>query len=138
MLYDYRQLKLIIIIIRYYSLFFFIKLIGFSLFLENVNTKQTVKIMQLIFTVGGSTRGSLVVLPEKLPVSQEGVHHAAVNDAENQPYQHGRYVLGQNTREALFRSILITPSQCRAGISNQQVQGVGGGGVELPHLLFKI
>lgn len=29
-------------------------------------------------------------------MSLEGVHHAAIDDTEDQPHQHGHYVLGQN------------------------------------------
>lgn len=75
-----------------------------------------------------------------LPVPEEGVHHAAVNDAEGQPHQHGHYVLGESIREAVFRHSHSAPCQRRAGITCQQFQrAAGGGGVKHhQHLQFTI
>lgn len=37
-----------------------------------------------------------------VPVLEEGVDHAAVDDAEDQPHQHGHHVLGESITKAVF------------------------------------
>lgn len=66
------------------------------------------------------------------------MHHAAVDDAEGQPHQHGHYVLGESISEAVFRHCHNATSQYRAAITRQQVQRAGGGGVEQQHLLLNL
>lgn len=43
-----------------------------------------------------------------VPVLEEGVHHAAVDDAEDQPHQHGHDVLGESSNKAVF---VLAPRQ---------------------------
>lgn len=65
------------------------------------------------------------------------MHHAAVDDAEGQPHQHGHNVLGEGAGEALFGHGHSAPCQHGAAVSGQQVQRDGGGGVE-QHLLVTV
>lgn len=46
-----------------------------------------------------------------VPVLEEGVHHAAVDDAEDQPHQHGHDVLGEGADEAVFALRHSAPCQ---------------------------
>lgn len=62
------------------------------------------------------------------------MHHAAVDDAEGQPHQHGHYVLRQSVREAVFRRGRAASCQHGAAVTGQQVQRAGQAGVE-QHLL---
>lgn len=70
----------------------------------------------------------------QVPVLEEGVHHAAVDDAEGQPHQHGHNVLSESAGEAVFRHGHDAPAQDGAAVTCQQVQREGGAGVE-QHLL---
>lgn len=74
-----------------------------------------------------------------VPVSEEGVHHAAVEDTQGQPHQHGHRVLGQGIGEAVFGHSHSAPCQRKAGITQRQDQGaVGGGVVHHRRLLLRV
>lgn len=60
-----------------------------------------------------------------VPVLEEGVHHAAVDGAEDQPHQHGHHVLGEGIDEAVF--VLALSAACWQG-------AVRGGGIQ-EHLI---
>lgn len=60
-----------------------------------------------------------------VPVLEEGVDHAAVDDAEDQPHQHGHNVLGESVNKAILAVDHSAP--CQQG-------AVGCGGVQ-EHLI---
>lgn len=53
-------------------------------------------------------------------MSEKGVHHAAVDDAEGQPHEHGHDVLGQGIVEAVFGKQRRVPGQRDAGVNHLQ------------------
>lgn len=65
-----------------------------------------------------------------LPVLQEGVDHAAVDDGEDQPHQHGHDVLGESISKAVFVLGHSAPCQHGGPVTQQQVQRGRRGGVE--------
>ena len=68
------------------------------------------------------------------PVFHEGVHHAAVNDVEDEPDEHGHYVLCHGIAEAVFREPHSAPGLHGAAITSQQLQRTKGGvGHHHPH-----
>lgn len=70
---------------------------------------------------------------ERVPVLQEGVQHAPVDDAEDQPHQHGHNVFSQGVREAVFRGVCSAPCRHRAAVTHEGVQEPRG--AEVRHLL---
>lgn len=67
---------------------------------------------------------------------QEGVDHAAVDDGEHQPHQHGHDVLGESISKAVFVGGHSAPWWRGAAVTEQQVQGVRRGGVQ-EHLVHR-
>lgn len=64
------------------------------------------------------------------------MHHAAVDDAQSEPHQHGHDVLGENAGEALFRCIVSPSSQGGAAVANKVE--VTGGVEHHQHLLLTV
>lgn len=65
-----------------------------------------------------------------VPVLQEGVDHAAVDDGQDQPHQHGHDVLGESISKAVFVGGHSAPWRRGAAVTQQQVQRVRRGGVQ--------
>lgn len=67
------------------------------------------------------------------------MHHAAIDDTEDQPHQHGHNVLGECISEAVFRHCHSAPWPRGAGITGQEAQRGRGRGVEhFKHFLITI